>query len=290
LQAHRGGRGLAPENTLAAFRNAMEMGIITMEADLGITADEIVVVSHDLRLNPDLVRDTDGAWIEPPGHRLIGLTLDELKRFDIGRLNPQTKYGQRLPDQKAIDGERFPTLAELYALGGPTRRYSLETKIDPTQPEETVSPQEFARLVVDAVRKAGMEKRTMIQSFDWRTLVEVKKLAPEIETSCLTMDTRRLNTTGPRPSPWLAGFDVAPGGSIQQQAKAAGCSIWSPLWINIDAAKVAEAHQLGLKVIPWTVNAPSDMKMLIGLKVDGLITDYPDRGLKVVKELGLKLD
>ena len=289
LQAHRGGRGLAPENTLAAFRQTMALGPVTLEGDLGITGDGVVVLSHDSRLNPDLVRDTDGKWIEPPGPRLIGLTLDELKRFDIGRLNPETKYGRRLPEQKAVDGERFPTLAELYALGGKDRRYNLETKIDPTRPDETVSPQEFVKLVIDEVRKAGMEKNTSIQSFDWRSLVEVKRIAPEIETVCLTMETRRLSTIGPKPSPWLAGFDVTPGGTLQEQVKAAGCSTWSPAWTNLTADNVAHAHQLGLKVIPWTVDEIVDMKMVIDLKVDGMITDYPDRGLQIMKEKGLKL-
>jgi glycerophosphoryl diester phosphodiesterase len=268
----------------------MELGAaITLEGDLGITGDGVVVLSHDSRLNPDLVRDTDGSWIEPPGPRLIALTLSELKRFDIGRLNPDTKYGKRLPDQKAADGERFPTLAELYALGGSKQRYNLETKVDPIRPDETVPPELFTKLVVDAVRKAGMTHNTTIQSFDWRTLLEVKKLAPEIETVCLTMETKRLSTVGPKPSPWLAGLDVKPGGSLQDQIKAAGCSTWSPPWTNLTAANIAAAHQLGLKVIPWTVNEPEDMRMVIDLKVDGMITDYPERGLQIMKEKGLKL-
>jgi glycerophosphoryl diester phosphodiesterase len=281
---------VAPENTLTAFRETMALGMpITLEGDLGITGDGVVVLSHDSRLNPDLVRDTDGGWIEPPGPRLMALTLDELKRFDIGRLNPETKYGKRLPDQKPVDGERFPTLAELYGLGGKQQRYSLETKVNPTLPDETVPAELFARIVIAEVRKAGMERNTMIQSFDWATLVEVKKLAPEIETVCLTMETRRLSTIGPKPSPWLAGFDVSPGGSLQEQVKAAGCSTWSPPWTNLTAENIAASHRLGLKVIPWTVNEPQDMRMVIDLKVDGMITDYPERGLQIMKEKGLKL-
>lgn len=247
------------------------------------------MLSHDSRLNPDLVRDPEGKWIEPPGPRLIALSLEELKRYDIGRLNPDTRYGKRLPDQKPADGERFPTLAELYQLGGSGRRYNLETKVDPNRPDETVPPEIFAKVVVDEVRKAGMERVTSIQSFDWRTLVEVKKLAPEIETVCLTMETPRINTVKPTPSPWLAGFDVTPGGSLQEQIKAVGCSTWSPPWTNLTAENVAASHRLGLKVIPWTVNEPGDMAMVIGLKVDGMITDYPERGLQIMKEKGLKL-
>jgi len=288
LQAHRGGRGLAPESTLAAFRNAIALGVTTVETDLAITKDDVVVLSHEPRLNPDLVRGPDGKWIVPPGPTIRSLTLAELKRYDIGRLNPATKYGSQFPTQKASDGERFPTLAELYGMAGPTVLFNIETKIDPAKPDETVRPEVFTKLVVDAIRAAKMEQRTTIQSFDWRTLVLAHALAPDIQTVCLTIESSNMNTVAGKPSPWLAGFDVTPGGSLPQQARAAGCSAWSPFWRNVTAANVAEAHALGLKVLPWTVNSPAEMAMLIDLKVDGLITDYPDRGLAVLAEKSLK--
>jgi glycerophosphoryl diester phosphodiesterase len=143
-------------------------------------------------------------------------------------------------------------------------------------------------MTVEAIRAAKMQRRTTIQSFDWRTLVEAKRLAPEIETVCLTIESRDMNTVSPKPSPWLAGLDVKNAGSIQQLARLAGCSAWSPFWRNVTAAGVIEAHALGLRVVPWTVNDPSEMKRLIDLKVDGLITDYPDRGMIVLSEKGLK--
>ncbi len=288
LQAHRGGRGLAPESTLAAFRNAVALGATTIETDLAVTRDNVLVLSHEPRLNPDIVRGPDGKWLPAPGPLIHSLTLAELKRYDIGRLDPDSKYGRQFPLQAAADGERFPTLAELFAMAGPDMRFNIETKIDPTQPGNTVSAAAFARLAVDAVRAAKMEKRATLQSFDWRTLVEARKLAPEIGTVCLTIESGGMNTVSPQPSPWLAGLDVEPGGSLQQQARAAGCSAWSPFWRNVTADNVAAAHRLDLKVIPWTVNNPADMVALIELKVDGLITDYPDRGLKVLAEKGLK--
>lgn len=284
LQAHRGGRGLAPENTLAAFRMALTLGVATLEADLAITKDGVVVLSHDPRLNPDLVRGPDGQWLAAVGPTLQSLTLDELRRYDIGRLNPATRYGQQFPGQKPADGERFPTLAELFALGGDSVRYNIETKIDPTKPGETVDPVRFARLVVDAVRAARMERRTSIQSFDWRTLIESRRIAPEIDTVCLTIETANTNNVAGRPSPWLGGLE---GGSVPQLAKTAGCVAWSPFWRNVTPANIAEAHALGLKVIPWTVNDPSEIARLIDLKVDGLITDYPDRGLAALGQKGL---
>lgn len=284
LQAHRGGRGLAPENTLAAFRNALSLGVTTLETDLAITRDDVVVLSHEARLSPDLVRGPDGQWLAGIGPTLHSLTLGELRRYDIGRLNPATRYGQQFPGQKPADGERFPTLAELYALGGESMRCNIETKIDPTRPGETVDPARFARLVVDAVRTAKMERRTSMQSFDWRILIESRRIAPEIDTVCLTIETQNMNTVAGRPSPWLGGLE---GGSVPQLAKMAGCVAWSPFWRNVTAANVAETHALGLRIIPWTVNDPSEMARLIGLKVNGLITDYPDRGLAVLAQKGL---
>lgn len=284
LQAHRGGRGLAPENTLAAFRSALALGVTTLETDLAITKDDVVVLSHEPRLNPDLVRGPDGRWLDSIGPTIHSLTLDSLRGYDIGRLNPATRYGQQFPAQKPADGERFPTLAELFALGGDRVRYNIETKIDPTKPGETVAPVRFAKLVVDAVRAARMERRTTLQSFDWRTLIEARRLAPEIDTVCLTIESSGMNTVAGHPSPWLAGLD---GGSLPQRARAAGCATWSPFWRNVTAANVAESHALGLKVIPWTVNDPAEMTRLIDLGIDGLITDYPDRGLAVLAQKGL---
>jgi glycerophosphoryl diester phosphodiesterase len=288
LQGHRGARGLAPENTPKAFRTALDLGVTTIETDLAITKDDVVVISHDPRLNPDLARGPDGQWITAPGAPIRSLSLADLKRYDIGRMNPASKYASQFPQQKPADGERFPTLAELYAMAGPDVRFNIEIKTDPTKPDETLDPVRFAKLVVEAVRAAGMERRTTIQSFDWRTLVEVRRIAPEIATACLTIETPNTNTVGPKPSPWLAGLDVSPGGSVQQLAKAAGCAAWSPFWRNITAANVTAAHQLDLSVIPWTVNDPAEIRRLIDLNVDGLITDYPDRALPILSEKGLK--
>jgi glycerophosphoryl diester phosphodiesterase len=291
LQAHRGGRGLTPESTLAGFRNAISLGVTTLETDLAVTRDDVLVLSHEPRLNPDLVRGPDGKWLTGAGPTIHSLTLAELKTYDIGRLNPATGYGRQFPEQKPSDGERFPTLAELYAMAGAHVRFNIETKIDPTQPDQTVDAPHFARLTVDAIRAAKMTRRTTIQSFDWRTLIEAKRLAPEIDTVCLSQEGGKGDTVhGPdgRPSPWLAGLDARSNGSVEQLARAAGCSAWSPFWRNVTAANVIQAHALGLKVIPWTVNDPAEMKRLIDLKVDGLITDYPDRGLAVLDEKGLK--
>jgi glycerophosphoryl diester phosphodiesterase len=286
LQGHRGARGLAPENTLAAFRVALDLGVTTLETDLAITKDDVVVISHDPVLNPDLTR-LDGQWIAAAGPPIRSLSLAELRRYDIGRLNPASKYAQQYPQQKPVDGERFPTLEELFALAGPEVRFNIEIKTDPNKPELTLDPDRFAQLAVEAIRKGKAEARTTIQSFDWRGLLAARRLAPEIATACLSIESNNFDTVrrASQPSPWLGSLDLAGhGGSLPRLAKAAGCAVWAPFWRNVTVEAVKEAQALGLKVIPWTVNDPSEMARLIGLGIDGLITDYPDRAKAVLKE------
>lgn len=284
LQAHRGGRGLRPENTLPAFEHALSLGVNTLETDLAVTADDVLVLSHDRRLNPDLTRGPDGAWLSGQGAAIRTLTLAELRRYDVGRLDPGGRYGAQWTSQQAVDGARVPTLAELIERvkrhPAPVR-LNLETKLTPDSDEDTPPPEDFARRVIDAVRAAGLLDRVTLQSFDWRTLVAAKRLAPTLRTACLTMESTNLNTvrTGADgASPWHAGLRAADhGASLPRLVKAAGCDIWSMFWRNLTPELLAEARSLGLGVLPWTVNEPADMQRFIDWKVDGLITDYPDR-------------
>src|SRR5438093_10080656 len=297
LEGHRGTRGLAPENTLAAFRRAIEIGVTTIETDMAVTKDDFVVISHNPSLNPDLVRDTDGHWLASPGPPIRTLTLAELRRYDIGRLNPTSQYARQFPEQKAVDGERFPKLSELCDLAkasGKPMRLNIETKITPTSGSNTPDPTTFASLVIAAVRAAGVSDRVTVQSFDWRTLIEVKRIAPEIETSCLTIQTQNDDTMQQAPdggpSLWHAGLALRDhGGSLPALVKAAGCATWLMFWRNLSPKELADAHALGLKVLPWTVNDKSDMKRLIDIGVDGIITDYPDRLRSVMAEKGMAL-
>lgn len=289
LQGHRGARGLAPENTLAAFRTALDLGVTTLETDLAVTKDGELVLSHEPTLNPDIVRGPDKRWIEPPGAAIHSLSLADLTRYDIGRLNPANPYAKQFPEQKPADGQHFPMLGELFKLGGAKVRYNIETKLDPGKPGLTPGPARFTALAVAAIREAKATSRSTLQSFDWRTLIEAKRIAPEIETACLTIESNNMDTvTRAGVSPWLGGLRLADHeGSLLRTAKAAGCTVWSPFWRNVTPAAVAEAHDLGLKVLPWTVNDPAEMARLIDLKVDGLITDYPNRALPVLAAKGL---
>lgn len=259
---------------------------------MAVTKDGIVVIGHDPYLNPDLTR-LYGQWLATAGPPIRTLTLDELRRYDIGRLNPASRYAQQFPEQKPVDGERFPTLEELFSMAGPTVRFNVEIKTDPGKPDLTLEPERFAELAIAAIRKGGAAARTTIQSFDWRGLLASRRLAPDIATACLSIESPNFDTVrraSGQPSTWLGGLDLAAhGGSVPRLAKAAGCTTWSPFWRNVTAENVKEAQDLGLKVLPWTVNDPADMAALIDMKVDGLITDYPNRAKPVIAGKGLKV-
>jgi glycerophosphoryl diester phosphodiesterase len=273
LQGHRGARGLAPENTLPAFAAALAIGVTTLELDTGITKDGVVVIHHDRRLNPDVARGPDGRWVEAPAPLIRELSFAQLRRYDVGRLRPGSKYAQQFPEQQGADGVRIPRLAELFKLvqmsGHDAVRFNIETKLSPQAPEETLPPLEFARALIVEIRKAGVESRASIQSFDWRTLQVVEREAAEIATVYLTA--RR-------------------GAESQPKAvHAAGGRIWSPHHEAMDSAALVEARALGLKVIPWTVNEPATIERVLDLGVDGLISDYPDRVRVQMARRGLHL-
>jgi glycerophosphoryl diester phosphodiesterase len=174
LQGHRGARGLAPENTLPAFQRALEVGVSTLELDIGVTADGTVVVGHDPALNPAITRDATGRWLEGRGPLVRSLTWAQLQAFDVGRIKADTPYATTFSSQEPVDGTRMPTLAQVFDLVKARRadhvRFNIETKIDPRQPNDTVPPAEMVQALLKAIRDAGMASRVAIQSFDWRTL------------------------------------------------------------------------------------------------------------------------
>src|SRR6185503_12386312 len=130
LQGHRGARGHAPENTLPGFERALAIGVTTLELDVGVTRDGVVVIHHDRRLNSDITRGPDGRWIASPAGPLVSeLTFEELQRYDVGRIRPGSEYAQRFPRQKPVDGARVPRLADLFAKAGNTVRFNIEMKI-----------------------------------------------------------------------------------------------------------------------------------------------------------------
>ena len=284
LQGHRGARGLAPENTIAGFALTLGIGVDTLETDLAVSRDGVLVISHDPALNPDITRGPDGQFLGSRGPVIWHTDFAELQRYDVGRLKPGTRYAEQYPEQKPHDGARLPRLEELFALvkksGNQKVRFALEIKVRPDAPDETMAPEPFARKLVDAVRAAGMAERTTILSFDWRALQAVQQMAPEIGTVYLSMQRPNFDNIGagrPGASPWTAGIAYADHGSVPKMIRSAGGRIWSAFHLDLDAAKVKEAQALGLTVLAWTVNDPAQIARAMDLGVDGIVTDRPDR-------------
>lgn len=296
-QGHRGARGLMPENTLAAFAQALSIGVNTLELDIGATREGVLVVTHNPRLDPDTTRDKNGDWLNQSGPAIRSLSLEELRTFDVGRAKPGTRHHRRFADQVAVDGAYIPTLKEVLQLvqrsGNETVRLNIETKLRPTEPELYLDPEDLVAKLLNVLKDQGFLGRVTIQSFDWRTLQIVQRLAADIPTSYLSVqqswyDNLRAGEEGP--SPWTAGFDIDTyGGSVPKMVKAAGGRIWSTFHEEVSPELILQAHDLGLEVKVWTVNNTDRMEALIDMGVDGIITDYPDRLRIVLKKRGMPL-
>jgi glycerophosphoryl diester phosphodiesterase len=286
LQGHRGARAVAPENTLAGFRAAQAAGASTWELDTGLTRDGVVVVMHDRRLNSDTTRGPDGAWIAAPGPTLASMTLAELRAYDVGRLRPGSRYAGLWPAQRAVDGERVPTLDAVFELARreapASLRFNIETKLSPLAPDETASPEAMVDALLAVIDRHGLRDRVTVQSFDWRTLALVRRRAPGVATAALSAQRPDFDTVAS--GAWTAGLDLAAhGGSVPRLVQSLGAPIWSPNFRDLTPERLAEARALGLRVIPWTVNDPADIERLMAWGVDGLISDDPALVLRVLK-------
>ena len=254
------------------------------------------MLSHNPALNPEITRDATGQWLKAAGPVIRSLTLAQLQAYDVGRIDPASRYAGSFPSQAARDGQRIPTLASLFklveGLGAKDVHFDLETKINPAEPDATLAPEPFVKILLDVIRDHRMVPRVMIQSFDWRTLEVLHRLEPGMRTVYLTAEFPNYNTL--RDGSWTAGRllkDHANSIPRMVKASAGGATdvTWSPAYNQLAAPQVKEAQALGLKVIPWTVNDKAAMDQLISWGVDGLITDYPDRLREVMAARGLPL-
>jgi glycerophosphoryl diester phosphodiesterase len=289
LQGHRGARGLLPENTLPAYQAAWRIGVSTLELDVGISSDGVVVVSHDRALNPEITRDAQGQWIAAP-LLVNALPLKTLQSFDVGRINPASAYAQRFAQQTPLDGTRMPTLAQVFETFQSTAlHFNIETKISPDHPYDTVSPQVFVDRLLAVVHAHGMAQRVIVQSFDWRTLALVQQLAPGVRTACLTAQQPWTDNISPQPgrARWTSLLNAKDYPDVPSLVKAAGGSIWSPYFGDLTVALVTRAQSLGLQVIPWTVNTAAELHNVIAMGVDGLISDYPDLAVATLNQKGM---
>lgn len=306
LEAHRGGRDIRPENTLYSYAYAIELGATSIECDMQLTKDGQIVMSHNPILNSDITRDENGNYIENNKYDIRLMTVDELKKFDVGVMDPNCGeyYDLHGKTQFTYDA-KIPTLEELMQLiqsyGDKNIVLNIETKSypDPASAgyKNNADPKKFVEVFNNIVKKYDMEDRVVLQSFDWQTLIEMKKLNPNISTSALWQeqpswgrDSESLRRYEKKKSPWLGGLDIKDyQGNPVKAAHAIGADIISPYYTEISKQDVDEAHSLGMKVVPWAVNNEKDMNMLLDMGVDGIISDKPWLLKQVLEKRNIKL-
>lgn len=299
--AHRGGAGLQPENTLAAFRDAIARGCDGAELDVQLSRDGEVIVFHDYRLTPDFTRDDEGYYLKRPTPRLKDLSLLELQSYDIGRADPASIYAVEHAKVQFRDGERVPVLGDVIALAQTAAKpfhLFIELKTSFAQRDLSADPVELAEKIVALLKEKNYLDRAILVGFDWPGLLHAKKIAPQIHCwfttyaqSWFAPSTPPLEDEPPAEpalqvlrqwaqkgnSPWAGGYDaVKYGGSILKAIKAAGGDGWFPYWRDATPAAINEAHALGLKVGAWTVNEPAAIRTLADNKIDAICSDRPD--------------
>jgi glycerophosphoryl diester phosphodiesterase len=257
VHGHRGARAMRPENTLPAFEYAISAGVDVLELDMAVTRDNVLVVSHDPYLELPVCSGPQ------PKAMIHELTLAQIREWDCGKVqNPL------FPKQTPVPGTRMPTLDEVFSLAPRGEfQFNIETKIFADHPELSVSPEGFVKLVLAMVRKHKLENRVMLQSFDFRTLLAMKKIAPEIKLVAL----------------WEHGDR-----DFVSIAKEAGAGVVSPHYSLVTPERVRAAHAAGLQVVPWTANTPADWDKLIAAQVDAIISDDPAQLIAHLQKQGLR--
>ncbi|WP_142685919.1 glycerophosphodiester phosphodiesterase family protein [Chitinophaga polysaccharea] len=267
VQAHRGGMALMPENTIPAMINAVKLGAKTLELDCIITADHQVVVSHDAYMSAEFMRKPDGSDISKEEEKSLALykmSYDSIRKYDAG-----TKPHPRFPQQEKMMVHR-PLLTDLidsvetYVQAHHLKPvfYNMETKSSPDGDGiYNPGPAEFVARVMEVVNRKKITARVIIQSFDIRTLQELHRRYPAQKTALLTGNKDSFSA------------NIEKLGFIP--------TIYSPNYQLVTPELVKEAHNKKVAVIPWTVDDESELKKLISWGVDGIISNAPDKLVKL---------
>lgn len=258
VQGHRGCRGLMPENTIEAFLKAIDLGVHTLELDVAVSKDNIVVVSHEPFISRKYCLDLEGNEIAKgfdKMHNLYQMTFEDIKQFDCG-----SKFYPKFPEQKKIKTYK-PSLDEVINICKQKNskiKFNIELKARPKYDAiYTPKPKEFVELVLDVVNKNHAFKETNLQSFDLRVLEEIKKQSPKMMVALLVNEDETIREK-------LERLSFTP-------------NIISPYFKILDFETVKNLQSNNFKVIPWTVNKIEVLQKMIDFNVDGIITDYPDR-------------
>ncbi len=268
VEGHRGARSRLPENTLPAMEYALELGVDVLEMDLAVTKDRVLVLSHDPHINPVICLDPAGKKIEgEQGSLIFSLTLSEVKKYDCGSLkNP------RFPDQKPMPGTKIPTLDEVLDLVANSKRpwarkvrFNIETKIQPEHPDWTTTPEEFASLLVSALKKRKLLDRAVIQSFDYRTLEAARKIEPQVRIAALSENSKE---------------------DLVATVRRLKAEILSPYKELVTPELVKTLRSMKVEVVPWTANTPAEWEKLVAAGVPRIITDDPEPLIEFLKKKG----
>lgn len=294
LQSHRGGRGEWTEESVAAFEHSLRLGVTTLELDTHLSEDGRILVWHDDTIQADKCQDTTAATPGDPEYPYVGDRVRELSWAQIQTLDCGYTQLAGYPLQDVIEGNKIAELQDVYDLAGAYGardiQFNIETKVEvPGEPGKQ-EQQALTAAVVAAIQDSGFEDTTMLQSFDWASLDYARTLDADLRLVALTdtYDWAGLGQEGVTEN--LGGLDVDDHeGSLAQAAAAKGYDVLSPNRTTVTPEMVEEAQELGLEIVPWTVNNRVEMETLIDWGVDGIITDYPTTLRDVMADRGMDL-
>ncbi len=290
IYGHRGARGDMVENSLSGLKYAFDLGIRAVEFDVVISKDNIPVLFHDYRLNPDLVKDSSGNWITDKNIKLKDLTYEEISKYTIESLKPDTKYAKRFKNQQSAKGEKIPKLTDFFKLVTEDKYkdvfLNLEIKSTLTQENVTPNPEKMVSLILKDIKEFNLEDRTLITSYDWRILYELKKQNPNILRGFITLqqDLSTVKKNVYENSPWMVkNYSMEELFLLPNIIKSLEGHVWSVFYRDVTKQNVELAHKHGLATSVWTVNREKDIIRMIEYGVDGIITDYPKKVQDICK-------
>ena len=290
IYGHRGARGEIAENSMEGFKHTFALGIKAIEFDVVISKDKIPVLYHYFNLMPYLVKDESGNWLKNSELKVFDKSYEELSKYNIGGLDPESKHGKRFKEQKLLKNAKIPKLSELLELASRKENkdvfLNLEVKSTPFKMGLTPAPSDTVSLILKDIDTHKLEDRIIISSFDWRILYELKKQNSRILRGFITLQ-QDLSTTKKNiyeNSPWMAkNYSLDQLFLIPNIIKSLEGHVWSVFYRDVTKQNVELAHKHGLATCVWTVNREQDIIRMIEYGVDGIITDYPKKVQEICK-------
>ena len=287
---HRGARGEIAENSIEGFKHTFALGIKAVEFDVVISKDKIPVLYHYFNLMPYLVKDESGNWLKNSELKVFDKSYEELSKYNIGGLDPESKHGKRFKEQKLLKNAKIPKLSELLELASRKENkdvfLNIEVKSTPFKMGLTPIPSDTVSLILKDIDTHKLEDRIIISSFDWRILYELKKQNPRILRGFITLQ-QDLSTSKKNiyeNSPWMAkNYSLDQLFLIPNIIKSLEGHVWSAFYRDVTKQNVELAHKHGLATCVWTVNREQDIIRMIEYGVDGIITDYPKKVQEICK-------